>query len=105
MISARRDLRAQRGGEHRGARRKIRAEEQTEERITISARHDLRARCGKEHRGARHDSVRYHSLVMFCSSVFIRVVFSYLILTQTQSALYFVQYGFVPGTDLLVSEV
>jgi hypothetical protein len=39
-ISARRDLRAQRGGKYRGARHDFRAEEQTEELVAISARHN-----------------------------------------------------------------
>ena len=64
--------RVPRGGEHRGARHELRAEEHTAERATISVRHDKRAQRGGEHRGARHDFVRYHSLVAFCSSVFIR---------------------------------
>ncbi len=44
-----------RGGAHRGARRRFRAEEQTEERVTISARRNLRAQHGGAHRGARLD--------------------------------------------------
>ncbi len=68
----------------RAKRHEFHAEEHTAERITNSVRRSTprsasRFQCvtisahGGEHRGARHDFVRYHSLVTFCSSVFIRV--------------------------------